>query len=294
MDSRTLETFVHVLRSGAVSQTALRLNITQSAVSRRLQGLEQELGVKLFVPAGRGIRPTDAAIHLIPEIEAALQALEAIKSKAPKSQGNQSALRVAATPQTIAAVLAPALPSLRDDEIGVTFSEAGGAEIAELVLKDFCDCGITAHPAFEAGLKSSPIGTLALNGISPNLPEMKLENGEMDIAALFEHKLLILDRTYQSRKILDAAFGMENQVQQIGYEGRSPQAILAMAQAGAGVAILPSNIKTQLPTASLTFKGRPLLIETTLIWHQSSRQLQSITALAKILQKRAQTCDIFR
>lgn len=294
MDYKALETFLHVVRSGAVSQTALRLNITQSAVSRRLQALEQELGIKLFAPAGRGIRPTDAAIHLIPDVNAALLALEAIKSKAPVFQNDLTPLRVAATPQSIASLLAPALPSLDNDGISVAFTEAGGAEIAELVSKDVCDCGITAHPAFEAGLNSSPIGTLTLNAIYSDAHHMKLNNGEIDLAALFEQKLLVLDRTYQSRKILDAAYGMENQVQKIGYEGRSPHAILAMAQAGVGVAILPSNIKTDLPHAGVTFQGRPLVIPTTLIWHRSSRQLENISALAEALQKQTRMTDIFR
>ncbi|MEH6522460.1 LysR family transcriptional regulator [Sulfitobacter sp.] len=96
MDLRTLETFLHVIRSGAVGKTALRLNVTQSAISRRLHGLEKELGVKLFTPEGRGIRPTNAATSLIPEIEAAIKTLEAIKFKDPNVSSEATVLRVAA------------------------------------------------------------------------------------------------------------------------------------------------------------------------------------------------------
>lgn len=285
MDLRTLETFLHVLRSGAVGKTALRLNVTQSAVSRRLQGFEQELGVTLFIPDGRGIRPTDAALLLVPHIEEAVKALEVIRSKAPLLEAKQQALRVAATPQTIASLLAPALPDLSDLGISLSFTEAGGADIADLVLQDICDCGITAYPAFETGLQSSQIGQLHLNAIGPSLAHMNVSRGEIDIADLLDAQLLVFDRTYQSRKVLNAAFAMQNQPCQIVYEGQSAHAILALVSAGAGLAVLPSNIATDLPSARITYQRRQLLIETTLVWHQSSRNLQGVVALEAVLQK---------
>ena len=53
MDLRRLQTFVAVAELGTVSKAALHLHISQSALSRQISDLEQELRVGLFDRVGR-------------------------------------------------------------------------------------------------------------------------------------------------------------------------------------------------------------------------------------------------
>jgi DNA-binding transcriptional LysR family regulator len=55
-----LESFVAVVDSGSVMAAASRLHLTQSAVSRRVQSLEDELGVSLLNRQMRPLQPTRA------------------------------------------------------------------------------------------------------------------------------------------------------------------------------------------------------------------------------------------
>jgi DNA-binding transcriptional LysR family regulator len=55
-----LESFVAVVDSGSVMAAALRLHLTQSAVTRRVQSLEEELGVSLLNRQMRPLLPTRA------------------------------------------------------------------------------------------------------------------------------------------------------------------------------------------------------------------------------------------
>lgn len=48
MDSTDMEVFLTVARTGNVSTAALALNITQSALSKRIKNMEEDLGIKLF------------------------------------------------------------------------------------------------------------------------------------------------------------------------------------------------------------------------------------------------------
>ena len=48
MDLRLLRTFVTIAEQGTVSNAATRLRITQPALSRRMQDLQRELGLRLF------------------------------------------------------------------------------------------------------------------------------------------------------------------------------------------------------------------------------------------------------
>jgi len=45
MDLKRLRTFVTVAEQGTVSKAALRLRLTQPALSRQLHDLQQELGI---------------------------------------------------------------------------------------------------------------------------------------------------------------------------------------------------------------------------------------------------------
>src|SRR6195256_7006173 len=55
MDSRNLETLLWVVRLGGVSAAAQHLNLTQPAVTRRIQELERELGAKVRRRQGRNV-----------------------------------------------------------------------------------------------------------------------------------------------------------------------------------------------------------------------------------------------
>lgn len=58
MDSRNLETLLWVVRLGGVGAAAQHLNLTQPAVTRRIQELERELGAKVLRRQGRNVVPT--------------------------------------------------------------------------------------------------------------------------------------------------------------------------------------------------------------------------------------------
>jgi DNA-binding transcriptional LysR family regulator len=58
MDSRNLETLLWVVRLGGIGAAAQHLNLTQPAVTRRIQELERELGTKVLRRQGRNVVPT--------------------------------------------------------------------------------------------------------------------------------------------------------------------------------------------------------------------------------------------
>lgn len=58
MDSRHLETLLWVVRLGGIGAAAQHLNLTQPAVTRRIQELERELGAKVLQRQGRNVVPT--------------------------------------------------------------------------------------------------------------------------------------------------------------------------------------------------------------------------------------------
>ena len=60
-----LEALIALERTGTVSEAAAQLRLTQSAVSKRIQALQEELGFKLIHPDGRRVRITEKGLALI-------------------------------------------------------------------------------------------------------------------------------------------------------------------------------------------------------------------------------------
>src|SRR5262249_58584788 len=65
MDLRRLQTFVAVAELGTVSKAALRLRISQPALSRQIFDLEQEFGFNLFDRVGRRLVLTAVGEQLL-------------------------------------------------------------------------------------------------------------------------------------------------------------------------------------------------------------------------------------
>ena len=96
MDNQCLQAFVSVAECASFSVAAERLHLTQSAVSKRIAILEQQVGKKLFDRIARQVTLTEAgnallprAKHILQEYESAIQALNDLSGKA------QGVLRIA-------------------------------------------------------------------------------------------------------------------------------------------------------------------------------------------------------
>ncbi len=56
---KTMETFVCIVKTGNLSETARQLSVSRAIVSRHLQQLEEHLGARLFNRTTRRISLTD-------------------------------------------------------------------------------------------------------------------------------------------------------------------------------------------------------------------------------------------
>jgi molybdate transport repressor ModE-like protein len=92
---RQLRYFAAVARRGSVSQAALDLNLSQSALSETLRKLEVELGVQLLERSSRGVAPTPAGDALLTEATEAIARFDAALDAARRAaRGQTGRLRV--------------------------------------------------------------------------------------------------------------------------------------------------------------------------------------------------------
>ena len=132
MNLRFLRTFVAIADNAGFARAAARLNLTQSAASRQIQALEDELGLRLFARIGRSVRLTPEGEDLLVRSRQLLFDADALGQRASALKtGEVGVLRVGATPQVIESLLADFLLRYRKRHGGVEVHlvEDGGSRL---------------------------------------------------------------------------------------------------------------------------------------------------------------------
>jgi LysR family transcriptional regulator, nitrogen assimilation regulatory protein len=263
MDLKRLRTFVEVADLGTVSKAALRLRISQSALSRQIIDLEYECGFKLFDRIGRRLFVTTRGEEVLGECRGLLGQLRSLEERIELLKlGDSGVLKVAAPPQTIESVLSGFLPRYAEQfpNVRVKLREALGMDQVPLLERGEVQIGIRhdqgASPWFESlSLPSDDV-------LAAYRPSLRLGCGGMiDIVSLAPHPLLLLDSGYSVRRLFNAACRVADVEPNILLESRAPHTLLALAEVGQGIAIIPSVLRTDrymLKVARVAHKRSPL------------------------------------
>ena len=103
---QALRAFEAAARERSLTKAASALHLTHGAISHQIKALEDDLGVRLFERAGRGIRLTDEGERFAVRVRAAFGELSAgVQEIAERS--NPRRIRVSVTPSFAARWLLP-------------------------------------------------------------------------------------------------------------------------------------------------------------------------------------------
>jgi len=120
MELRHLRYFVAVAEAENVSRAALKLHVSQPALSRQIRDLEDELGFRLLERSAKSVRLTEAGRTFLAESQAVLQrADEAVKAARVVASGQREELNVGYAPMPTVSFLPPALRAFHKHFAGV-------------------------------------------------------------------------------------------------------------------------------------------------------------------------------
>lgn len=106
-----LSAFEAAGRLASFSAASLELNVTQGAISRQIRGLEEYLGMELFVRLTRRVELTPAGQMYLKEIQFALDHVERATIKLSTQQSKRSMLTISVLPSVASFWLMPRLMS---------------------------------------------------------------------------------------------------------------------------------------------------------------------------------------
>ncbi|MEP0940642.1 MAG: LysR family transcriptional regulator [Rhizobiaceae bacterium] len=244
-DFADLEVFLTVKETGSFHLAAQRLNISQSAISRRIQKLETALGSVLFERTTRSVKPTLAAKRLQPRAEAILDDAEetarAMRDESVAfSHQRGLVVTVASIPTVIAGLIPTALRQFRADGFSsrIRILDFAANEVSEAVAQGEADFGLCSIPKLEPNtefetLFEDPM-VLAMPG-GHSLGKREAVTWQ-DIAT---DQLILPARGTGNRLLIDEALASARETLRWSFEVERSTTALALVAGGSGLALLP-------------------------------------------------------
>jgi DNA-binding transcriptional LysR family regulator len=249
-----LETFVCVAELGSLAAAARALELPKSTVGRRIESLEEELGLELLSRRGRKFSLTDDGRALSERCAYSLREIRSVKEGLVDRSSRPSGKLVVATP--VEAGASPGLISLaaafsKDHStvqvelraMRINQSGVGLLEEGIDVVFQFSPVGFDAEllPAVDYVI-ARPLGRIT-GGLFASRSYLKAQGEPRSIAELASHRCLsVPDGPFARRWVLRSETNEEQELTIApAMTSNDVMTIIALVTSGAGIALLPSH-----------------------------------------------------
>lgn len=171
MDLIQLQYFLRVAETGSFSRAGAQLNLTQSAVSRQVGQLEEELGQKLLLRTGRGVELTEAGSTLLVYAKEMLELANRARKELADLKSNPGGQVTIGLPPRFANEYGPMIvEQLRElyPRATVTIAEGLSHYLRELLITNRIDLAIMFDPPPSPQLSYELMSTETLVLLAPS------------------------------------------------------------------------------------------------------------------------------
>lgn len=287
MDIRQLEYFVKVARKQHMTRAAEELRVSQSAVSRQIHLLEEELKAKLFIQQGRNLQLTPVGKLFLTRAEEVLISLDKAVEEVHEFLHPEAGEIRFGFLNSLGINLVPTLISKfleGHPNVKFRFKQGKSTDILDAVLKGEIDLALvtplpikSTHVTGEVMLMEELYAILPSNHILAGSEAIRLEQLKDDPFVLFNEGYSL--RTLVWNSCVQAGFKPE-----IAFEGEETDTIRGFVAAGMGVSLLP---ETSLMDGSplLTAKLRVTDPKITRVIEVIQRSNEKLPLVAKVFKR---------
>lgn len=248
MELRHLRYFIGVAEEENVSRAALKLHVSQPALSRQIRDLEEELGFLLLERSAKSVRLTEAGRAFLTEARAVLQRAEdAVKTTRAIAMGGSGELHVGYAPSLTARILPRTLRAFQVElpRVRVKLHDFSTEEMLAGLREGRLQIAFVVRlaPALLRGLRFEELARDSIClAVAPKHPLAGRRT--VRLAEVAREPLITYSRKDypDAHEHLAALFAALKTKPRIAEEHDSVSSLIAAVEAGNGVALAPQSL----------------------------------------------------
>ena len=277
MDLRQLEILQAIAETGSFTACGRKLHVSQSAISRQILLLEEELGEPLFLRVGRQVRMTPAAESLVQLGQRVfLDVRETVGSITDRTRELRGTLRLSGGMTVCLYVFPPLLKHLRrvHPHLDVRLTVALAGKSVQEIRGGRVDAGLLTLPVAETDLVTVP--ALREELLLVTAPTHQLaKRKKVPARELAGLPFVLFEVGSATRKVIDNFFASQSIEPTIVMDTENVEIIKAMVKTGLGVGIVPYQAVAREVKAGQLFcariDGHELVRETGWVYARANR-----------------------
>lgn len=280
METAFLANLLLVVDTGSMAEAARRVGVTPAAIAQQMSALERELGVTLFVRAGRTVTPTEAGHRIIERARGLVADFAELKAHALEGEA-AGELRIGTINTALLSLLPDVLANFACDfpRAKVLIRAGTSMELYDSLHRGDLDVAICLHPAFALPkaydwhlLREEPLVVLAPERFAREDPHELLRR----------EPFIRYDRTLGGGKQADEYLRSARIAPRELFELNALMAIAMMVDRGLGVSLVPDIVSPMTAALSIARIALPLPIEPRrfgMLWQRVSPRSRLIQGL---------------
>lgn len=292
MDFRQLEMFLAVAEQSSFTRASEQLYVAQSAISRQIALLEDELGEKLFKRVSKKVYLTPAGETLLRYARRIFQELKNARLEISGfSNLERGQVRIAAGLIAGMYLLPPALEKFKllYPKIELTMVTGSTETLLTRLRHNELDLGVFTLPIQSPELQVIPLPAEEMVVVvSTKHPTLA---GKKSISAkeLARHPLILFPPAAYTRRALDAFFRELGITPQLLMEAENVELIKPLVRINLGITIIPLRaVREEVRRGELhylTIQGRRLTREQGLVLHKTDHLPKALAELIRLIQE---------
>jgi LysR family transcriptional regulator, low CO2-responsive transcriptional regulator len=291
MDLRQLEVLRAVAQTGSFTNAGRQLHLSQSAVSRQILLLEEELKEQLFLRLGRRIRITPAGRTLLELGERMFEDLERTRAAILDNQRTVSGtVRLVGGMTVCLYVFPPLLKLFRKEhpEVDVKLATGSASRLLRELRTGAADLGLLTLPISDPAFVTIPVMREEMLLVAaPTHPlARKKQIGPED---LIRQPFVLFEPGSNSRKAIDEFFAGQGIEPRVVTETESAEILKALVMIGMGVTIIPyQTVAREVRTGQLfcaRIAGVQIVRETGWVHLRVNRVPRAVQVMMQTLER---------
>ena len=285
MDLRQLEILQAIAETGSFTACGRKLHVSQSAISRQILLLEEELGEPLFLRVGRQVRMTPAAESLVQLGKRVfLDVRETVGAITDRTRTLRGTLRLSGGMTVCLYVFPPLLKHLRrvHPQLDVRLTVAMAGHSVQEIRAGRVDAGLLTLPVEDADMVAVPVlrEELLLVTMPTHPLARRRKVAPRDLAGL---PFVLFEMGSATRRVIDNFFASESIEPTVVMDTENVEIIKAMVKTGLGIGIVPYQAIAREVKAGQLFcariEGHELVRETGWVYARANRVPRMIEEL---------------